>query len=109
MWPFQSRNSSSVYGIVLLQIIETAADVIAAYGVNTSGWGQPDAIATIGPVNLYDIVANFPAFIDALSESRTILYWDFKCYTLQRDSLCNCISYGESSRFPGYSTPGSSK
>jgi hypothetical protein len=69
---FQTQNLSSVYGIVLLQTFEAAADSTSAYGTDATGWGKSDAIEIDSPATVYSVASVLPSAIDAFSKLRTI-------------------------------------
>jgi hypothetical protein len=71
---FQSYGLSSVYGIVFLQLLEAAADGLAAYDQDAGGWSQPETLDPDQPVNLYAVASNLPALTDALSKYVVALY-----------------------------------
>jgi hypothetical protein len=101
----QSCDISSVYGIVMLQFLEMVADSITDYGFIALYWGEP-ASASTTELNLFRVTLKLVSLVDALSEyalnsiSRDCLMNVF----LQLDSLCNFISYGESSCFPRFTS-----
>jgi hypothetical protein len=71
---FHYCSLSPVYGIVFLQIFESAADSLNAYVQDARGWSQLDITNPIQPLSVDLTAGNLPLLTDPLSELRVTLY-----------------------------------